>query len=272
MKRVLAIFSLILIFALVPGCEKVIEFDLADTKRVVVIEAAITNKRKPLTVLVSLTSPYFQAGAPEPVSGAKVNIHSDNGKNFYFTESAPGIYTLEDVIPTEERWYNIDVEYNGTTYSARSYMPRLVPIADLQFNYFDGLGFLDSGYKIICFIRDPQNSENYYRIKYFVNGESVDDHGDISVYSDKLFNGMMIGLNQGAFVFQKTDTVSVEIQSIDKAAYDYFSTLRSITGLESVQSASPANPTSNFNNGALGYFSVYTYERRRVIINDYVND
>jgi len=272
LKNLLAILLLFFISEFFSGCEKVIEFDLSDAKEVIVIEAAISNKRIPLTVKVSKTSPYFQRVSGNPVSGAQVNIHVDLGKPVYFEETESGVYTLEDISVVEGNWYNIDVDYNGVTYSARSYMPKVVPIADLQLIYFDGLGFLDSGYKIICFVRDPPIINNYYHLKYFVNKEPVDDHGDIVVYSDRLFDGKTVGLNQGAFVFQNKDTVSVEIQSIDKATYDYFSTLRSITAVEAFQSASPSNPISNFNNGALGYFSAYTYERRRVIISDYLNN
>ena len=270
MKKFLKISFFLLFTTSFSGCEKVIEFDLSDAKKVIVIEAAINNRRIPVTVKVSMTSPYFLAGSENPVSGAKVSIHIDKGSSVYFTETKPGIYTLEDIVITDENWYNIDVEYDGKKYSARSYMPKLVPIADLQITYFDGLGLFDSGYKIVCFVIDPPNEENYYRFKYSVNGKPVDDHGDISVYSDKLFNGEIVGLTQGAFVFQKTDTLTVEMQSIDKAAYQYFSTLRTITATETLQSASPSNPISNFNNGALGYFSVYTYERRRLIIKDYI--
>jgi hypothetical protein len=126
--------------------------------------------------------------------------------------------------------------------------------------------------KVICFIRDPVETENYYRIKYSVNGEPVDDHGDLTIYSDKLFNGKLIGLNQGNFVFSENDTLTIEVQSIDKAAYDYFTTLKSISGFESLESASPANPTSNFSNGALGYFSAYSYDYKKITVRDFLKN
>jgi hypothetical protein len=260
----------IFIFLTFSGCEKVIEFDLADSKEMIVIEASIANRKDPFKVLVSKTTPYLQTGPKNQVSGAKVSIRTDKGKPIYFKETEPGVYILDNVYAPNNQWYNIDVEYEGITYTARSFMNELVSISDVYFSYFDGLGIMDSGYKIVCFIEDPANTENYYRIKYFINGDPVDDHGDLTIYSDKLINGKVIGLNQGSFVFKETDTLIIELQSIDKAAYNYFSTLNSISGIESLQSASPANPISNFNNGALGYFSAYSYERRRLIVKDYI--
>jgi len=254
-----------------PSCEKVIEIDLADSKSTIVIEAAITNNREPFTVLVSKTSPYFGASSSIQVSGAIVSVRSENGKPKYFKESSPGVYKLEKTLALANYWYIVDVQYEGVTYSARSYLNEMVPIADVSLTYFDGFGIFDSGYKVNCFIRDPGGVENYYRMKIYVNGKSATDDGEINLYSDKLFDGKLIGLVQHSAVFKETDAVIVEMQAIDKATYDYFSTLESISGIEMIQSASPANPISNFNNGALGYFSAYSADRKPIVVKDYIS-
>jgi hypothetical protein len=121
-----------------------------------------------------------------------------------------------------------------------------------------------------CYLRDPAGKENYYRLKFFVNEKPIDDHGEISLYSDKLFDGMVVGLGQRSIVFNDTDTIIIELQSIDKAIYNYFLTLESIAGNEMQQTASPANPISNFSNGALGYFSAYSFVQRKVIVSEYI--
>jgi hypothetical protein len=64
--------------------------------------------------------------------------------------------------------------------------------------------------------------------------------------------------------------LTVELQSIDKSVYNYFQTLESISGNAMQQTASPTNPISNFSNGALGYFSAYTFDRKKVIIKDFI--
>lgn len=257
------------IFALV-SCEKVIEVDLSGAKKAIVIEATITNERIPFQVLVSTTSPYFGAGTANPVSGAKVSVRIENGKPRYYSETDPGVYILDKTWATPGYNYIIEVEYNGITYSANSFLNEPVPIAQLGFAYFNGLGFFDNGYQVSCNIVDPVDAENYYRLKYYVNGKQINNNGEISLYSDKLFNGREVGLGQRTLVFQETDTLTLELQSIDKAAYDYFSTLENITTTDWQQSAAPANPISNFNNGALGYFSAYSVSRKTVVIKDYI--
>lgn len=272
MKYFSSISVLFLAFFLLNSCEKVIELDLSESKEAIVIEANITNSKSPFTVLISKTSPYFGTATDNLVSGAKVSVYADNGKPKYFTEVSAGVYQLEKAFVTAGYWYNIDVQYDDIVYSARSFMNEPVPIVDIGISYFDGFGFFDSGYKLNCYIRDQANKENYYRLKYYVNGKLANENGEISLYTDKLFDGMVIGLGQRSLVFQKTDTLIVELQSIDEATYNYFSTLESISGNVLEQSASPANPISNFNNGALGYFSAYAYDRKTVIIQDYIKE
>jgi len=264
----------VLFFILVAfsSCEKIIEVDLSESGEVIVIEATMTNNKLPFTILVSKTSPYFGTKTKNPVSGAKVSIRAEKGKPKYFEEISPGIYQLKGTFAAPGFWYITDVEYDGITYSARSFMNEVVPILDLSFSYFDGFGFFDSGYKVNTYIRDPANKENYYRLKYFVNGKTIDDGGEITLYSDQLFNGKDIGLGQRSTVFQETDTLTIELQSIDKLTYNYFLTLENISGNAIQQSASPANPISNFNNGALRYFSAYTFDRKTVIVRDYLKN
>ena len=254
------------------SCEKVIEIDLADSKPAIVIEATITSNGDPCTVLVSKTSSYFGAVASNWVSGAKVSVRVENGKPKPLKELLPGVYKLEKPFVLPNFWYIVDVEYEGVIYSARSFLNYSVPISDLSITYFDGYGFFDSGYKINCFIRDPVGIENYYRMKIYVNGKQQTSEGELNLYSDELFDGKVIGLVQQSAVVQKEDAITIEFQSIDKATYDYFSTLESISGIEIIQSASPANPISNFNNGALGYFSAYSFDRKTINIKDFIQE
>lgn len=254
------------------ACEEVIEVDLSNSQETIVIEATMVNNKLPFTVLVSKTTPYFGSTKSHPVSGATISARSEKGKVKYFDEKAPGVYELDNIVALPGNWYIVDVEYDSITYSARSFMNEKVQIIEVGLSYFDGFGIFDSGYKINTFIQDPANVENYYRLKYFVNGKATNDQGGITLYSDHLFDGKSIGLGQRSIVFKETDTLTIELQSIDKAAFDYFSTLENITGIDIQQSASPANPISNFNNGALGYFSAYTFDRRTVIIKDYIDN
>lgn len=270
LKRFLYLSGMLFMLFAFSACEEVIEFDLADADEAIVIEGIVTSNKEPFKVLVSKTTAYFGAPKSNPVSGATVSVRTEKGRAKYFAESAPGVYELEKIVAMPGVWYILEVQYDSITYTARSFMNELVKIEEVGFSYFDGFGIFDSGYKVNTYIKDPADEENYYRLKYYVNGQPTRDPGGITLYSDHLFDGKAIGLAQRSIVFQETDTLTIELQSIDKAAYDYFSTLENIVGVDIQQSASPANPISNFNNGALGYFSAHSFDRKMLIIKDYI--
>lgn len=270
MKNFIFLIMLSVFLLSFTSCEKIVSFDLDKAKEVIVIEATMTNDKEPPTVLVSKTSAYFGANADHAVSGARVSVRADGGKNWYFEETEPGVYKLGKTIAGAGHWYTVDVRYEGITYSARSYLNELVPIVDFGITYFDGYGIIESGYKVSCFIKDPAGIENYYRMKYEIKGKPDRSQQEICVYTDKLFDGIHIGLGMRTMVFGITDSIRYELQSIDQSAYTYFSALESISGIEIIQSASPANPVSNFNNGALGYFSAYSSDTKTVIISSYI--
>lgn len=55
------------------------------------------------------------------------------------------------------------------------------------------------------------------------------------------------------------------MQHVDAGIYEYFRTLNMLLQV-GLASASPANPTSNFSGGVLGYFSTYAQQQRRFTI------
>ena len=117
--------------------------------------------------------------------------------------------------------------------------------------YFQKSLFSDNIYPAINFA-DPANIHNYYRLVYSINNIQKPE---INVTDDRLNEGKII-----AYVIRpadeetklkKGDNVSIWLESVDQGVYEYFRT----AGREGGQSASPANPTSNISNGALGYFN-----------------
>jgi hypothetical protein len=62
---------------------------------------------------------------------------------------------------------------------------------------------------------------------------------------------------------KKNDTIRVDMQFIDKTVFDYLYGLNRNIGQFS---ATPSNPTSNINNGALGYFKAHTSQKKMLIV------
>jgi hypothetical protein len=151
---------------------------------------------------------------------------------------------------------------NNQTYTAQSIMPPVVKLDSLtvtEISFFGNTNkFVQVNYK------DIPNIPNQYNFVISVN--------------DKLRNGYFPEsdrFNDGSEVkntlftsepdLKKGDKVTVDFQCIDLGIYRYFFAITQIGG-NGGPPTSPANPDSNFNNAALGYFSAHTSQKTTITI------
>ncbi len=119
------------------------------------------------------------------------------------------------------------------------------------------------------YFQDNKNQKDFARFVVYKNGEKINK---IFVYNDRLTNGNYI--NYFFFNFDKEsfhlgDKIFVEMQTIDEQTYKYFRTLKGAVAQQQrgpFASAAPANPTTNWSNNALGYFSAFTVSTGSVIL------
>ncbi len=112
------------------------------------------------------------------------------------------------------------------------------------------------------------NIANFNRFILFVNNV---DKGFLVINDDRLLDGILITQPvpypaEEIVEFNNGDTVTVYLQSIDEGVYEYFRTLKQLEGGGHGGSTSPANPRSNIDNGALGYFSAYAIKEKSIVI------
>src|SRR5690242_18961338 len=107
---------------------------------------------------------------------------------------------------------------------------------------------------------DPAGVRNNYRFLQYVNGERVKRSIQ---YNDEFIDGQVyqLPLYMTDVTLKSGDTLKVEMQMIDDAAYKSFSSKEQTAYLDS---AAPANPVSNLSGGALGYFSVHNTQYARM--------
>ncbi|MGF1925517.1 MAG: DUF4249 family protein, partial [Bacteroidia bacterium] len=105
---------------------------------------------------------------------------------------------------------------------------------------------------------------NFYFNRVFVNGGRRDN---FSLDSDRFTDGNEVKNN--IFVNEPElvagDAVRIQMLTIDENVYRYLFSITQISG-NGGPPTTPANPNSNFNNGALGYFSASTSTEETLII------
>ncbi|NQU53338.1 MAG: DUF4249 domain-containing protein [Bacteroidetes bacterium] len=258
--------SIVLLFSIF-ACEKVIDVDLNEAHPGIVIEGNLSRSPISAEVRLSKTGSYFGESSNDKISGATVIIKNDFGESFSLIEFENGFYKSFEITPEVGATYTLTVETEGEVYKASSTLHQTVQIDTLSYFYDEGFGFMDEGYLLKALFTDPSEIENYYRIKIYVGDTLKNENNDFIIFDDRVIDGNSIEITLRGNIFDVGDTVSVELISLDKGAYEYYNGFQELINVNP-GSAAPANPTSNISNGALGYFSAWSSDKKTVIIKE----
>ena len=246
------------------ACTKVITVNLNDASPQIVIEGIITNTTGPYQVQITKTVNFSEPNNFPPVTGATVKITDKTGAiTDILTETTPGIYKTHTIQGIPGHSYQLDITAGSQSFTASSTMPQPVTLDSISFQHTDRLGKIDI--VNVPNYQDPAGIKNYYSFTQTVNSRKLKT---TSVFDDRLSDGKYISLalrNDSTYI-QLKDTVSVTMNCIDKSTYDYFYTLVQVSGGSNFRSsASPSNPVTNISNNALGYFTAYTTQSKKLI-------
>jgi hypothetical protein len=263
MKKLLYLFLSSFVMLAGISCQRVIDVDIANAAQQIVIEANLTDQKGTQTIKISKSVPYNNTNVYPTVSGALVTITNSIGVVYKFTETQPGTYTINNTKGLYTETYNCMIKVNNQTYQAASVMPLLVAL--------DSVGLIGQtfGSKTVKTVtvsyHDPAGMANQYKYIMYVNGVQVKR---IFTDDDRLTDGRVVtsALYQQDIELKTGDKVDVDMQCIDPYIYNYWFSLSSQNGNTPADSSTPSNPTSNFNNGALGYFSAHTIQRKSLIV------
>lgn len=247
------------------GCERVIDVDLNESNPQIVIEGNLSYNDAELEVKISKTGSYFSTTPTEKVNDAEVYLENSEGTRIEAEAFGSGIYKIENYPLEPKKEYHLFIESEGQKYDAKSTLYPPVKIDSLAFEYQKDVRFFEGGYQLLLYFSDPPYEENFYRIKVFKNEELFNSVDDLIVFDDSGLNGKGIQVTLRRQLFDVGDTAYVQFLTIDEKAFLYFSTFREMANTNP-GSPAPANPISNFSNGALGYFSAWSFEEKEIII------
>ena len=255
------------IIILLTSCESVIEIDLDYMKPKLVIEGVINDYDNQCIIKLSKTTEYFNRKINPTVSDAVITLTDNAGTIIKFCETEAGNYVGERVQIKSDMTYTLSILSEGEKYAANATIPRIVNIDSLTCRYNPESIFYEVGYVVSCHFADPGEFRNYYRVKTYNINDRTKAKNSKDIYNDDLCNGNRVEWPWSYEVYQQSDTVVVELYTLDVQTFDYYKTLFQISGGSEMMSfTTPANPNTNISNGALGYFGAYTISRDTIII------
>jgi hypothetical protein len=266
--KLIILCSGVIIAAFVIGCEDVIKIDLKSVEPRLVIEGVISDQPGQSGFAISKTTNFFEPSVFPMISGALVIVTDDNGQTDTLPEIQPGIYASDNLIGEIGRIYHASVTVDSITYSATSYIPDPITVDSIKMEYQEGGGFgseEDEGYRLHVYFSDPPDVPDFGRIRITVNDSLLPDY---FLYDDDFTDGNSIDYNYFTQVFQENDTLIVEYISMDSTVYDYFRTMAAVVASEEggEDPVAPANPLTNWNHDALGYFGAFSVNPETLIV------
>jgi hypothetical protein len=241
------------------GCLKVLNINIINPNAKIVIDAVITDGAGPYFVSISRATNINSAAVYSTKDSAKIYIWDNFGQRDTLIKVKDGLYQTRNLRGVMGRTYYIEVRMENNIYSASNKMPYKVGFdkMDLDSLSINGLKI----YTIIPRFTDPPTKGNYYRFVQKIN-DSIDNA--YYLLNDDVNNGVvnktpLIAVN-AAIRIKKGDSVSMEMQCMNKEEFEYFSTLSQQTSFGINANSAPSNPKSNFNGNVLGFFSCHTSE------------
>lgn len=255
------------------SCEKVIDLDLNTANPAPVFESYLENDSV-CYVKATLTSSYYDASESPALTDASFVVSDNNGGSEALVHEGGGIYRGRNIRGVIGTTYTLTANWNGNTYTAESTMQPLVPIDSFSrqsLTSFFGPPRPGAPPRFWIYVNytDPGARENFYAIRTTYSDSTatgVTSVTDYSIDDDDLSDGIATRSFTSFQAFEPGDTLSVELASLDAATHLYFKTLQDAIGGAGAGSAAPANPTTNFSRGALGYFGAWSKETRIYVV------
>ena len=257
------------------GCEDIITVDLNTAEPTTVIEASIADDGSTSRVTITKSTDFYTPGVYPTVSNANIEVKDSEGNSFTFQEVEDGVYENNVIKGKSNVEYSIKVLSEGETYDAISTIPNRIIIDSLSIEKaaFGRPGKDGERFTLHIYFQDQPSIDDFCRVKLFSNKIQL---GGFTLYSDKFTDGnymdLRMNLNTESDDISIGDLITVELMSIDKAAYDYYKTANSVNASggngrgPSSTSAAPANPVTNWSNKALGYFSAYAVSSSSIVL------
>jgi hypothetical protein len=249
------------------SCQDVIDVDLNDAEPKYVIEGHIYEGIDSILVRVTKTASFFEGGLPPVVDDATVIITMPGGEEVFLNSIGDGYYKTTNQNIIDDADYSLRVLVDDQEFTAVTRMPKhavldsLVQVANPPL--FGG----DTTYAVYVKYQDPVGPE-YYKYVVTYNDTLLTDASEIIVIDPGALDGLEIYMPIFYLSCEPGDVVQVELQGIDKGVYQFFDTMKDIASGSAGNpfSATPANPITNIQGGALGVFGAYTSSKRTITI------
>ena len=266
MQRLFFIACLFVAVLLMNSCTTVIDAKLDTGPTQLSVDAVLTDRPGPQTVRLTQTAAYFNNSTPPAATSATVTVLDNTGKTYAFVDpDNDGYYvwqpTGKDTLGHIGRSYQLTIAYQNETFRASSTINR-VPLIDSLVFVKRKLNPIskNEGYRAEFYATDFAGGADYYRVRFFRNGELQNKPANIIITQDGGFRSST-GVTDGLLfiapirrsinpdsLYALNDKVNVELQSLTLDAFSFWQQFRTQITNGGLFASPPANVPTNISN------------------------
>jgi hypothetical protein len=257
------------VFLTLISCEVPYELDLDQTPVSVVVEGLITDHPDYQYIRISRSVNFYATGNTPRVTDAVVSISDDAGNTINFVHNpnnhpdSAGYYLPESTFAgVIGRTYTMRAEVDGVLFEASDKLVSGIPMDSMSYaiDPEERQNPREEGrfYEVLMFANEPPDEANFYLFKFFRNDTlALANDTDIYFSDDKLLAENIDGVPAPVF-YAQNDSAGVEVYSISRVAYVYYSDLWALLNNDAggMFGPIPSSPRTNISNGGLGFFQV----------------
>lgn len=271
--KVIIYSAIIILF--IQACDVPIDLDIDQVPSRLVIQGQVTDKESKSFIYLTWTSQFYEKGEPRTEQNATVKVTDNDGNSTFFTHNSDslGLYIPPfDFIGEIGKYYLLEVLVDGITYTAGDTMPTVAKIDSLT-SGIDVRESLDPAeenlfYQIKLFGKEPPE-KNFYLFRFYRNWELTRRfEGDIYTTDDNILGADISGIPFPIY-YAKADTAVLDMYGISRTAFIYYADLQLALGNDGgLFSPPPANPRSNIQGEAMGFFLVSSIASDTIVVKE----
>jgi len=213
--------NFIFVYMVFVSCTDVIDVDVPTAEPRLVVEASIDWQKQTLgneqIIYLSFSTPYFDSGEINGVTGALVKITNKNSSEiFTFEDQNDGSYITTDFVPEIGDSYTLEIAYDNEVYQAEETLMSVSKIKDVYQS--TDQGFNKEELEVNVTFNDPADIENYYLMKFQHEGNYLPDLFDIS---DEFSDGNEMRIFYEKEEFKAGEKVDIDLYGISKQYFNY---------------------------------------------------
>ena len=276
------ILSLIIAVLVSWGCQEIIDVDLTQSEKKLVIEGRLVNERSFQKIKISESLNYYDTAGLSPFKDAEVVLLDDDNNlitQFNYKSEDSAYTTSTPVALQVGQEYTLQIEAKGERLEANGTILENATLDSLYYlsdKELESIGQPSFGEGYFLFVNGSLNNEGieYFKLDVTVNDTLQNSRGDFSnsVLTSEFFGKEFQALPVPG-LFEEEDSVSLELYTLNEDVYQYYVEFINLLFNDGgVFSPPPVNPTTNIKNltdpenEPLGFIQFSAVQRKSIVI------